>query len=48
MVLRIRVTSLILRRLPHGERLVSLVGGGKLARVGLIDRSALVRVSARW
>jgi hypothetical protein len=37
----IRVTSLIPRGLPRGEPLVSLGGGRKLARVGLIDRRTI-------
>src|SRR5262249_53966493 len=40
MAARIRVTSVILASLPRGGRLVSLGGGRRLARVGLIARWA--------
>jgi hypothetical protein len=41
---RICVTSVILGSLPRGERLVSLGGGRRLARSGLIDRRAQAEV----
>src|SRR5689334_4841488 len=39
---RIRVTSVIPGSLPRGERLVSPVGGRRLARFGHLDRGAQI------
>src|SRR5262249_36590012 len=41
---RIRVTSVILCSLPRGERLVSLGGGRRLARSGLLHKRAQAEV----